>query len=204
MFVVLPDGRSSKAVTMAPEATEFDAQCDLAALVYGRWDEPDRLLREFVQDLTLGGYRVVGLIQTRLGDGAAAVTVLPTGETIPLAPGPDTLSRSSRPCDLAGAAARMDALIRSGADLVIINRFGKLEAEGKGLIDEIVRALRIDIPVVVAVPEFRFAEWLSFCSGMGVKLPCRTESLQSWWSAMIVGDPLAAQQRRVCVCELVK
>jgi nucleoside-triphosphatase THEP1 len=189
---------------MAREA-EFDAQCDLAALVYGQPDEPDRLLREFVQDLTGRGYRVVGLIQTRLRDGGAAVTVLPTGETIPLAQERGTIANASRdPCDLAEAAARIDVLIESGADLVIINRFGKLEAEGMGLVAEIARALSVDIPVVVAVPEFRFSEWLSFCRGMGVKLPCRNGSLQSWWNAMIVGEQRSAQRRRMSVCELSK
>jgi len=189
---------------MARQAPEFDAQCDVAALVYGKPDEPDRLLREFVQDLTIRGHRVVGLIQTRLGDGSAAVTVLPTGETIPLAPRRGPVSSRPDPCDLATPAARIDVLIESGADLVIINRFGKLEAEGTGLVDEIARALRGDIPVVVAVPEFRFSEWLSFCRGMGVKLPCRDGSLQSWWNAMIVGEPLSAPRLRMSVCERSK
>jgi nucleoside-triphosphatase THEP1 len=186
--------------------TEFDAQCDLAALVYGQPDEPDRLLQEFVQDLTSRGHRVVGLIQTRLRDGGAAVTVLPTGETIPLAPARGSILHSSRPgpCDLAQAAARIDLLIESGADLVIINRFGKLEAEGMGLVAEIARALSVDIPVVVAVPEFRFSEWLSFCRGMGVKLSCRNGSLQSWWDVMIVGEQPSEHQRRTSVCELSK
>jgi hypothetical protein len=188
---------------MTPEI-RFDAQCDLAALVYGAPEEVDQLLREFVQELTGGGYRVVGLIQTRLGDGGAAVTVVPTGETIPLARGHDACSSPPAPCDLAEAAARIDPLIESGADLVIINRFGKLEAEGSGLIDEIRRALGFDIPVLVAVPEFRFAEWLSFCGGMGVKLPCRKSSLQGWWNAMIVGEPPAERRRRASVCELSK
>jgi hypothetical protein len=188
---------------MVPEI-RFDAQCDLAALVYGAPDEADHLLREFVQELTGSGYRVVGLIQTRLGDGGAAVTVLPTGETIPLARrGSPSCSSPPAPCDLAEAAARIDPLIESGADLVIINRFGKLEAEGSGLIDEIRRALGFDIPVLVAVSEFRFAEWLSFCGGMGVKLPCRKGSLQGWWKAMIVGEQLL-EQRRMSVCELSK
>jgi hypothetical protein len=129
---------------------------------------------------------------------------LPTGETIPLAQARGPVSNSGpRPCDLAEAAARIDALIESGADLVIINRFGKLEAQGTGLVDEIARALGGDIPVVVAVPEFRFSEWLSFCGGMGVKLPCRTGSLQSWWNAMIVGEELS-EQRQMSVCELSK
>jgi hypothetical protein len=149
---------------MAREAIEFDAQCDLAALVYGKPDEPDPKLREFVQDLMVRGYRVVGLIQTRLGDGSAAVTVLPTGKTISFAQtlGAVPSSSSLGGCDLAVAAARIDALIDSGVDLVIINRFGKLEAEGAGLVDEIARAVSFDIPVVVAVPEF---------FGMAVLLP---------------------------------
>jgi hypothetical protein len=191
---------------MAHREPDFDAECDLAALVYGKPDEPDRLLREFVQDLITRGYRVVGLIQTRLADGSTAVTVLPTGETIPLAPRRRNVSPSSQPdpCDLATPAARIDALIPTGADLVIINRFGKLEAEGTGLVDEIACALSFDIPVLVAVPEFRFAEWLSYCKGMGVKLPCRSGSLQGWWDAMIVGEPRAERERRKSVCELSK
>jgi nucleoside-triphosphatase THEP1 len=187
------------------DARCFDAECDLAALVYGKPEEPDRLLREFVQDLMTRGYRVVGLIQTRLAAGGAAVTVLPSGETIPLAQrrGGSPASRSD-PCDLAEAAARIDALIPTGADLVIINRFGKLEAEGNGLVDEIARALSFDIPVLVAVPEFRFSEWLSFCKGMGVKLPCRSGSLQGWWNAMIVGEPRSERERWMSVCETSK
>ncbi|HEY6257528.1 MAG TPA: DUF2478 domain-containing protein [Xanthobacteraceae bacterium] len=195
-----------RAVTMAREAAKFDAQCDLAALVFGKPDEPDRLLSEFVQELMIQGHRVVGLVQTRLDDGSAAVSVLPTGETIPLAPRQDSLANSSRPgpCDLGRAAAAVDALIESGADLVIINRFGKLEAEGTGLVDKIARALSLDIPVVVAVPEFRFLKWLSFCNGMGVKLPCRDGSLRNWWNAMIVGEPLSEHLRRKRICELLK
>jgi hypothetical protein len=191
---------------MAREAIEFDAQCDLAALVYGKPDEPDPKLREFVQDLMVRGYRVVGLIQTRLGDGSAAVTVLPTGKTISFAQTLGAVPNSSSlgSCDLAVAAARIDALIDSGVDLVIINRFGKLEAEGAGLVDEIARAVSFDIPVVVAVPEFRFSEWLSFCRGMGVKLSCRNGSLQSWWDVMIVGEQPSEHQRRTSVCELSK
>jgi hypothetical protein len=195
-----------QAVAMAREAARFDDQCDLAALVFGKPDEADRLLSEFVQELMIEGHRVVGLIQMRLGDGGAAVSVLPTGETIPLAPRLDTPWNSSRlgACDLRPAATRIDPLIESGADLLIINRFGKLEAEGAGLVDEIAHALRLDIPVVVAVPSFRFLEWLSFCNGMGVKLSCRNDSLRNWWNAMIVGDQLAERLRRKSVCELSK
>ncbi|MGZ3323169.1 MAG: DUF2478 domain-containing protein, partial [Xanthobacteraceae bacterium] len=42
----------------------FDAQCDLAALVYERDQDPDRVLRDFATDLNARGYRAVGLVQT--------------------------------------------------------------------------------------------------------------------------------------------
>ena len=99
---------------------------------------------------------------------------------------------------------RVDALIDAGADLVIINRFGKLEAEGTGVIDEIARALALDIPEVVAVPEHRFLEWLSFCHGMGIKLSCRDGSLRNWWNEMIVGDRLSEHAGGKCFCESAK
>jgi hypothetical protein len=178
---------------MARQAAEFDAQCDLAALVYDKSDEADRLLRDFVSDLASRGHRIVGLIQTRRHPDGVAVTVLPSGETIPLSRRSDVAATSTgvAPCDLAEPAARVDVLIESGADLLIVNRFGRLEAEGAGLVNEIVRAADLDIPVVVAVPEFRFLKWLTFCNGMGVKLACRDGSLQRWWRTMIVGGKRA-------------
>src|ERR1700749_2805989 len=41
----------------------FDSQCDLAALVYERDQDPDQILREFASDLKADGYRAVGLVQ---------------------------------------------------------------------------------------------------------------------------------------------
>jgi len=177
---------------MERQSARFDAQCDLAALVYREPNDADRLLRRFADALTGRRYRVVGLIQARLAHGGSAVTVLPTGEVIPLfkTPGP------SRLCDLAEAAARVGASIEVGADLLVINRFGGLEAQGSGLVDEITRATACDIPVVVAVSEHRFSEWLSFCSGMTVRLACQDGSLQYWWETMIVGERLLTRRFR--------
>ena len=41
----------------------FDAQCDLAAVVYGPDDDPDRLFIDFADDLNRSGRRTIGLIQ---------------------------------------------------------------------------------------------------------------------------------------------
>jgi hypothetical protein len=41
----------------------FDAQCDLAAVVYGADDDPDRLISGFAADLCHSGRRPVGVVQ---------------------------------------------------------------------------------------------------------------------------------------------
>ncbi len=41
----------------------FDAQCDLAALVYEADQDPDAVLRDFASGLNARGFRVVGLVQ---------------------------------------------------------------------------------------------------------------------------------------------
>ncbi|QPF89237.1 DUF2478 domain-containing protein [Bradyrhizobium commune] len=48
----------------------FDAQCDLAALVYEPHRDPDAVLRNFAADLNVHGFRVVGMVQA--GQAACA------------------------------------------------------------------------------------------------------------------------------------
>jgi hypothetical protein len=165
----------------------FDAQCDLAAVVYGADDDPDRLISGFAADLRRSGHRPVGVVQ--LGRSCQAdnprlgVVVLPDGEVVRLAPHETPHAAGCRldPDRLAGLACRLAAAIEDGADLVIINRFGRSEAEGKGLIDLIPQALAADIPVLIAVPEQRFAAWIRFSEGMNVRLACRRDALDRWW-----------------------
>jgi Protein of unknown function (DUF2478) len=201
----------------------FDAQCDLAAVVYGADDDPDRLISGFAADLRRSGGRPVGVVQ--LGRSCRAehprlgVVMLPDGEVVRLAPqdfapqdfaSQDFASRAETrvtgcrldPDRLAGLATRLAAAIEAGADLVIINRFGRSEAEGKGLIELIPLALDADIPVLIAVPEQRFAAWLRFSEGMNVRLACRREALDRWWQA--VTGPSRPRSGAGTFCEFVK
>jgi hypothetical protein len=66
----------------------------------------------------------------------------------------------------------------------VINRFGRAEAEGRGLVKPIAQALKADIPVLIAVPERRFSDWIRFSDGMNVRLPCRREAVDRWWRSV--------------------
>jgi nucleoside-triphosphatase THEP1 len=169
----------------------FDAQCDFAAVVYGVKDNPDRLLLNFTEDLRRSGIRTAGLIQLdsptgQSDDRELRAVVLSSGEIVPVAHDRD-LGAVGCGIDcgqLASVARLIEAAIHEGADLVVINRFGKLEAMGEGLIDLIRQAAEADIPVLIAVPEHRFASWIKYSAGMSVRLPCQRAALDRWWQSV--------------------
>jgi nucleoside-triphosphatase THEP1 len=168
----------------------FDSQSDVAAVVYAARDEPDLLLQAFANDLRRRGFRPAGLIQ--LGhrppwdDRSVRLVSLPGEETMSLRHDVGTPTVGCRPdLDQLSAARRaVAAAIARGADLVIVNRFGRMEAEGGGFADEIRAALAADLPVLITVPEPRFTAWTRFSQGMGVKLECARGPLEAWWRSV--------------------
>jgi hypothetical protein len=171
----------------------FDARCDFAAIAYGADDDPDRLLLDFAADLRGSGSRVAGIIQLGrippAGSCELGAVVLPAAEVVSLIHDTRRMASgcrldSGRLADLAGIVA---SAIADGADLVIVNRFGKLEADGRGLIDLVRRAVDADIPVLIAVPEHRFAALVKYTGGMNVRLPCRRAALDRWWRSVRSG-----------------
>src|SRR5262249_54387727 len=132
----------------------FDAECDLAALVYGPDEDPDAVLRDFAAGLTAQGCRAVGMVQAgQCADSSLSPVLVHSGETLLLAQDFDPAAKGCR-LDLGrlqSAGERVADAMAAGADLLIVNRFGKRERDGKGLGHLIERALKSDIPVVIAV-----------------------------------------------------
>lgn len=185
------------------ERIMFDAQCDLAALVYGPDQDPDAVLRAFAADLGARGLRAVGMVQAgQCADSSLSAVLLPGGEKLLLAQDFDPAATGCR-LDLArlqNAGQRIAAAMEQGADVVIINRFGKRERDGKGLGYLVDRALDADIPVVIAVASDRFADWIRFSGGMSVKLACERAALEQWWRNVAMRGPegIRADSQTVC------
>jgi Protein of unknown function (DUF2478) len=190
-------------------AAMFDSQCDLASLVYERDQNPDQILRDFASDLNTRGYRAVGLVQLghhRLDAPKLSATLVHSGEELQLF---QDLGAGATGCrldlgQLLGAGAQIASAIDAGADLVIVNRFGRQECEGKGLSFLIERALSADIPVVIAVPSHRFADWIRFADGMSVKLRCDRKALEAWWAAVSARNTGMVGRDHQTVCEVLK
>lgn len=166
----------------------FDAQTDLAALVYTEDQNPDEVLLTFCEALKRTGFRPVGLVQHGHCHGEPpdlSALLIHTNEQVPLF---QDLGSCAQGCrldvgQLLTAGARVATAIDHGADLVVINRFGRLEREGKGLSFLIEMAMSFGVPTVIAVPAARFMDWVKFSGGMSVKLACDAASLHHWWES---------------------
>ena len=186
----------------------FDAQCDLAALVYDQHQDPDRILREFAAELNARDHRAVGIVQLghHCTDAKLSAMLVHTGEELQLF---QDLGACSAGCrldvdQLLDAGHQIAQAIDRGADLLIVNRFGRQEREGKGLSYLVERALGADIPVVIAVPSRRFADWIKFAGGMSVKLRCDRDALEAWWLSVSSRNAGLIEPAHTTVCEAFK
>ena len=178
----------------------FDAACDLAALVYGEHQDPDAVLRDFAAGLNATGARVIGMVQAgACADSSLSAILLHSGETLLLAQDFDPSAKGCR-LDLGrlqNAGERIAEALEAGADLVVINRFGKRERDGKGLGFLIDRASDAGIPVVIAVSAERFDDWIKFAGGMCAKLPCERGALEGWWHTLRKRAVTAAERATI-------
>ncbi len=158
-----------------------------AAAVY-RPDTGDRMaLLKFVEQLKSNQIRVGGLLQEALFDSAGeiiglnAIDVL-TNQRVPI----------SRPMESGGecafdvsALAETTAIIRNAIDdrldLVVIEKFGELEQDGKGLIDEIFQTIAAGIPLLISVPTAALPLWQERSAELGSVLSFNVESFLQWW-----------------------
>ena len=168
----------------------FDSHSDLAAIVYDGDARPDELLSAFAAQIVARGYKPAGLIQTNGCDtGALSVQLLPAAEPMLIG---ESRGPGARGCildvgRLLDVGMRVSEALKNGADLLIVNRFGKQEAEGKGLLFLIEEAIARDIPVVIAVARSRWDTWLSFSQGMSVLVPSDLNALVKWWDTVSAG-----------------
>jgi nucleoside-triphosphatase THEP1 len=160
----------------------------LAAVVYDDGVAVDALLLAFAERLGSEGVRVGGVVQVpRLGPGCGPkaplqLRDLADGEVFPIC---QDLGGGANDCGLDPTKLRQAAWrIRSAAEtsgLVVVSRFGKEEARGKGFRDELAHAAAFHRPVLTAVHRGRVDNWLAFTEGIGTLLDARLWVLEDWW-----------------------
>jgi Protein of unknown function (DUF2478) len=145
-------------------------------------------MRRFARRWTDRGVRIAGLIETF--DESAEPTRkavwlqnIRNGESYPLF---QNLGPMATACHLQGAgivAACVDicAEIEGGCDLVILSKFGQLEALRSGLMDAFIRAVEQGIPILTAVSPAYARPWNDFAASLGFIVPVEDDAIDAWW-----------------------
>jgi len=179
---------------------------NLAAIVYRPVDDVDSLLARFANDLICKGHRLGGIVQrnTKGERGQRErmeVIDLMTGRAVRIC---QDLGNGAAACRLnsgalAEAATAVTRAVAADVELVIVNKFSKQEASGRGLRTEIADAVTAGLPLLTAVSDSRYDAWMSFTSGFGTTLLCERRIVEEWWEEMSMRAAharITAQSRR--------
>ncbi len=154
----------------------------------------DALIAAVAQQLQTDGLRLSGTVQSNIERPDRRkcdmdLMILPQGPVVRISEDRGDLARG---CTLnSGALRTVIAEVQrrlSGADMLIVNKFGKREAEGKGLIPVIGDAVDLGIPVLVGVNGLNLAAFLSFAGEDAIALPTDVASVVQWCRQSIVAE----------------
>ncbi|EBA15599.1 hypothetical protein RSK20926_15316 [Roseobacter sp. SK209-2-6] len=152
----------------------------------------DRLLTSLAEALEAKGLRTAGIVQsnTECSDQELCdmdVRVLPAGETIRIS---QSLGAGARGCRLnPEALERAVGLVTARLQeepkpqILIVNKFGKHEADGRGMRPVIGEAMALGIPVISGVNRMNVEPFKSFSEGMAEAAPTELEALVAWAEA---------------------
>lgn len=159
----------------------------IASIIYRKGECPDAAMADAVRRMEARGLRVGGLLQA--GDRSSATRCaslalhdIGSGRQVPLFESRGAGARGCRlnPSGLAEASGWLREAIERRVDVLVVNRFGRQEAEGAGLLNEIAAAIMAEIPVVVAVDEDLLSAWQAFLGEAPVALAPDAERIASW------------------------
>lgn len=171
----------------------------IAALVHADGIYPDRAIARAIEPLRDRGIALAGAIQIETADLPGRhpcdmlLEDLASGDVVAIA---EERGKEARGCrldvglltDLAEAVA--SSLRLEQPRLLVVNKFGKIEADGGGLRGAIAEAVSKGIPVLVGVPARNLDRWRAFAGPLAVELPVDSSAIAEWLQAH--GLPVAS------------
>ncbi|MFN3575971.1 MAG: DUF2478 domain-containing protein [Tabrizicola sp.] len=155
----------------------------------------DALIAVVADRLQMDGLRLAGTVQSNIERPDRRkcdmdLRILPDGPVVRISEDRGDLARG---CTLdSGALEQSVAEVQQrlpGADILVVNKFGKREAEGKGLVPVIGDAVELGIPVLVGVNGLNLAAFLAFAGDEAVALPTDIASVVQWCRQSVVARP---------------
>ena len=175
---------------MRPTGTN-DIAARVGVVPYACSDGLDAEVSEAIGRLRGRGISVAGLLQ-RFGDavpgGKQAMWVedIGTGQIIRLDQprGPGAIACTFDTGALARAAYLLQTASKSGAELIVVNRFGSIEAEGRGLRSEIAAAICSGLAVLIPIRVSLLPALEAFLGGPATCLPASAGAIEGWAEAL--------------------
>ncbi len=159
----------------------------------------DLLLAAAAEQLLKSGARLAGVVQTNTEcvDSTKCdmdVRVLPEGDTIRISQSLGTQSRGCRldPAALEQAVGYVTASLADKPQLLIVNKFGKHEADGRGFRPLIAEALAQDIPVLVGVNGLNMEKFQEFTGGGAEEITPKRDAILEWFDRITAQRAAAA------------
>ena len=173
--------------SVPPHSAAVRPQQALVAIVYANEAYPQSTFERIVEDCRRRGLKVAGVLQHPVCSEAAghcdvALEELTTGLRTDLFEdrGPGASGCRLDEAALAEVNGQVARSLDADPDLLILNKFGKVEAEGRGLLDLVAMAVDRGIPVVIGVPIRNLAPWRDFAGGMSVEFSDDPSEVADW------------------------
>ena len=170
----------------------------IAAVLYADGVYPDRVLARALEPLRERGTELAGVLQRDAAPLAdrhpcdLLLEDLASGEVTAIA---EQRGAHARGCRLdvgllTEVAEEVLASLRDGAPrLLVVNKFGKIEADGGGLRGAIAEAVGLGIPVLVGVPARNLDRWRAFAGPLAEEIAPDTAAIAGW----LAGHRLTAE-----------
>jgi nucleoside-triphosphatase THEP1 len=166
----------------------------LAAFVYNEQAYPDHILKQVVDRCRARGLRLAGVVQHRSREAGHRCDMLledlATGRQASIFAG---RGRGAKGCQMDENAmlevvSRIERGLKENPKLLMLNKFGKVEAEGAGMRDLIAQAVSMGIPVIVGVPARNLQAWREFAGELSTELH-NSRDVDGWLARTVGGEP---------------
>jgi hypothetical protein len=173
---------------------------NILAVVYTDGLAADKALAAWSYQLRSAGLNVAGLVQLNTferdpGKCDMAVEELFSGTVLQLSEdrGPEARGCRLDRSVLAEAAGLLLNALDEMPDLLVLNKFGKIEAEGAGLRDVLAKAVELNVPIIVGVPFRNIDQWRVFAGDLAEECPAEPSYIRRWLLARVLLSGREAQ-----------
>lgn len=159
----------------------------LAAIVYPDEAYPQSTFERIVDGCRARGLPIAGVLQhaaclDAAGHCDVVLEDLSSGRRTALFENRGAGATGCRldPAALAEVSGQIERSLDRDPALLLLNKFGKVEAAGGGLLHLIAVAIDRGIAVVIGVPLRNLGAWRTFAGGMSIELSDRPSGVTSW------------------------